>query len=105
MRREMLKFALFTAIVLAMPGVVKGGYLLNVLVFVGINTMLAIALNLLLGFAGQISLGQAAFYGLGAYLSGILTTTHGWNPWLAMLAAALGVGLLAFLIGFPILKL
>jgi branched-chain amino acid transport system permease protein len=105
MRRELLKFALFTALVLAVPAMVKGGYLLNVLVFVGINTMLAIALNLLLGFAGQISLGQAAFYGLGAYLSGVLTATHGWNPWLALLAAALGVGLLAFLIGFPILKL
>jgi len=105
MRRELLKFAIFAAIVLAMPTMVKGGYLLNVLVFVGINTMLAVALNLLLGFAGQISLGQAAFYGLGAYLSGVLTATHGCNPWLAMAAAALAVGLLAFVIGFPILKL
>lgn len=105
MRRELLKFALFTVVVLAVPSLVKGGYLLNVLVFVGINTMLAVALNLLLGFAGQISLGQAAFYGLGAYLSGVLTATHGWNPWAAMGMAALAVGLLAFAIGFPILKL
>ncbi len=67
--------------------------------------MLAVALNLLLGFAGQISLGQAAFYGLGAYLSGVLTTTHGWNPWAALGTAAVAVGLLAFVIGFPILKL
>jgi len=44
----------------------KGGYLLNVLVFVGIHTLLAIALNLLLGYAGQISLGHAGFFGLGA---------------------------------------
>ena len=56
------------------PFFLKGSYLLNVLVFVGINTMLAIALNLLLGYAGQISLGHAAFFGLGAYISGILTT-------------------------------
>ncbi len=105
MRRELLKFALFSALVLTVPALVKGGYLLNVLVFVGINTMLAVALNLLLGFAGQISLGQAAFYGLGAYLSGVLTTTHGWNPWTALCAAAVAVGLLAFVIGLPILKL
>jgi len=105
MRRELLKFTLFAALVLAMPAMIKGGYLLNVLVFVGINTMLAVALNLLLGFAGQISLGQAAFYGLGAYLSGVLTATLGWNPWIAIAAAALVVGLLAFVIGFPILKL
>ena len=78
---------------------------MNVLVFVGIHTMLAIALNLLLGYAGQISLGHAGFFGLGAYLSGILTATFGWSPWLAMPLAAGIVGLLAFLIGLPILKL
>ena len=88
-----------------MPLLFKGGYIMNVLVFVGINTMLAIALNLLLGYAGQISLGHAGFFGLGAYLSGVLTTTYGWNPWQAMPAAAIVVGLLAGLIGFPILKL
>lgn len=105
MQRELCKFALYASLVLAAPLFFKGGYLLNVLVFVGINTMLAVGLNLLLGFAGQISLGQAAFYGLGAYFSGVLTATHGWNPWLALLAAAVAVGLLAFGIGFPILKL
>ncbi|PKN13099.1 MAG: branched-chain amino acid ABC transporter permease [Deltaproteobacteria bacterium HGW-Deltaproteobacteria-4] len=106
MQRELLKFALFAALVLvAAPLYFQGGYILNVLVFVGINTMLAIGLNLLLGFAGQISLGQAAFYGLGAYVSAILTTTHGFNPWLAMIFAALAIGALAFVIGFPILKL
>ena len=66
--------------------------LLGVLVFVGIHTMLAIGLNLLLGYAGQISLGHAGFFGMGAYLSGILTSTYGWNPWLAMPLAALFVG-------------
>lgn len=78
---------------------------MNVLVFVGIHTMLAVALNLLLGFAGQISLGHAAFFGLGAYISGILTTTYAVNPWLAMAAAAIAVGIIAFIVGFPILKL
>jgi branched-chain amino acid transport system permease protein len=105
MRRELLKFALFALVVLTVPATIKGGYLLNVLVYVGINTMLAVALNLLLGFAGQISLGQAAFYGLGAYISGVLTASHGWNPWLSLAVAALAVGVLAFVIGFPILKL
>lgn len=105
MKRELLKFALFSALLLLAPLYFEGGYLLNVLVFVGINTMLAVGLNLLLGFAGQISLGQAAFYGLGAYLSAILTVTHGINPWLAMVMAAIAVGILAFAIGFPILKL
>jgi branched-chain amino acid transport system permease protein len=103
--RDLIKFLAFSVCVLAAPVAFTGGYLMNVLVFVGINTMLSIALNLLLGYAGQISLGHAGFFGLGAYLSGVLTATYGWNPWVAMPLSALLVGGLAFLIGFPILKL
>jgi branched-chain amino acid transport system permease protein len=104
-KRELLKFLMFAALLLLIPLFFKGGYILNVLLFVGIHTILAIGLNLLLGFAGQISLGHAAFFGLGAYLSGILTATYSINPWLAMIIAAVVVGMMAFVIGFPILKL
>lgn len=105
MRRDFLKYLAFVLLILLIPVALKGSYLLNVMVFVGINTMLAVALNLLLGYAGQISLGHAAFFGLGAYISGVLTASHGQNPWLVMGVAAVAVGLLAYLIGFPILKL
>ena len=105
MNRDLIKFLAFAVMILLAPLTFHGGYLMNVLVFVGIHTMLAIGLNLLLGYAGQISLGHAGFFGLGAYLSGILTATYGWNPWLAMPLAAAVVGAVAFLIGFPILKL
>jgi branched-chain amino acid transport system permease protein len=104
-KKESFKFLLFTVLVMLAPLQFQGGYLMNVLVFVGIHTMLAIGLNLLLGYAGQISLGHAGFFGMGAYLSGVLTTTYAWNPWIAMPLAAFIVGVLAFLIGFPILKL
>lgn len=105
MKRDLLLFIAFALLIMVAPQFFHGGYLMNVLVFVGINTMLAIALNLLLGYAGQISLGHAGFFGLGAYISGILTTTYALNPWAAMPLAALVVGCLAYLIGFPILKL
>ena len=103
--REIRIFFLLSLAILAVPFFLKGSFLLNVFVFVGINTMLAIALNLLLGFAGQISLGHAGFFGLGAYISGVLTSTYQADPWLAMLLGAIVVWLLAFGIGFPILKL
>lgn len=105
LKHEAVKFIPFALLILALPMAFREGYLLNVFVFVGIHTLLAVALNLLLGYAGQISLGQAAFFGLGAYGSGILTATHGLNPWLAMVLVAAAVGVLAFFIGFPILKL
>ena len=104
-QRDIIIFTAFGLAVLIIPLLLRGNYLLNVFVFIGINTMLAVALNLLLGFAGQISLGHAAFFGLGAYISGILTTRYAIDPWMAMVAAALCVGVIAFVIGFPILKL
>lgn len=104
-KSDILIFAVFSLAVLLLPFLLEGSFFMNVLVFIGIHTMLAVALNLLLGFAGQISLGHAAFFGLGAYISGILTTQYSANPWLAMGAAAICVGVIAFIIGFPILKL
>jgi len=80
-------------------------YYFTLLNFIGIHTLLVVGLNLLLGYAGQISLGHAAFFGLGAYASGILTATYGVNPWLALLAGLAISGTAAFLIGIPALKL
>jgi branched-chain amino acid transport system permease protein len=39
------------------------------------------------GFAGQTSFGHAVFFGVGAYTSTILQVSHGWNPWIAWVAA------------------
>lgn len=105
MPRELIKFILFAAVVLLVPVLLSGSYLMSVFVFVGIHTLLAIALNLLLGYAGQISLGHAAFFGLGAYGSGVLTSQFGFNPWVTMVLVALLVAFAAFIIGFPVLKL
>jgi len=104
-KRQMLTFFIFAAAALAAPFFLKGNYFLNVLVFVGINTMLAVGLNLLLGYAGQISLGHAAFFGMGAYVSGIITSRYPVDPFLIILLSASLAGVLAFIIGFPILKL
>ena len=105
MNKELVKYVALVLVVVVLPALTKGSYLTNVLIFVGIHSLLAVALNLLLGYAGQISLGQAGFFGLGAYLSGVLTTTFGLNPWLGIIVSALIVGSIAFVIGFPVLKL
>jgi branched-chain amino acid transport system permease protein len=105
LKTEKMKFALFFLAVCLAPLPLGGGYLTNVLIFVGLNSMLALGLNLLLGYAGQISLGQAAFFGLGAYGSGVLTTKFAMNPWLAMALVAVSVAAFAFAVGFPVLRL
>ena len=72
---------------------------------IGIYTLLTTGLCILMGYGGQASLGQAAFFGIGAYASGILTKTYHLNPWLAMILAALITTCVALVIGIPILKL
>ena len=73
-------------------------------IVIGRYTMITVGLCLLMGYTGQVSLGQAAFFGTGMYISAILSTTYGINPWLAMLVAVLFTGTLALLLG-PIFRL
>lgn len=89
----------------------------NTVTRIGILTIVVVGLNLLMGFAGQISLGQAAFYGLGAYFTGLFTaraSTIGlptalgeawWWPWLLMVGGMLLTGTFAYFVGRPILAL
>jgi branched-chain amino acid transport system permease protein len=91
--------------ILLFPLAINNPYYLNVVNIIGLNTLIVVGLNLLIGYAGQISLGHAAFYGLGAYLSGILTVSYHFSPWTAMGLALMVTGLLAVLIGIPTLKL
>ena len=81
------------------------GQYTGLMIFIAINTMVTVGLCLLLGYTGQVSLGQAAFYGLGAYLSAVLSKTYDFNPWLAMLIAAAATGAFAYVIGYPIFRL
>jgi branched-chain amino acid transport system permease protein len=47
-------------------------YVFHVLIMMGIYSILALSLNIVVGFAGLVSLGHAAFFGIGAYVSGLL---------------------------------
>jgi len=93
------------AAVVAAGLLISNPYHLQVLTFIGIYTLLTLGLNMLMGYAGQISLGHAAFYGLGAYSTGILTVHFGWSPWLTLPASILLTAAVAYLVALPILKL
>lgn len=104
-RGQLLQMLVFFAAVALIPLFVRNNYYLHIGVFIGINVIIVIGLNLLMGYAGQVSLGHAAFYGIGAYTSGVLTTTHGWSAWPAMLAALLLTCSVAWVVGKPTLRL
>ena len=80
-------------------------FLVNLAIFVGIYYIVCIGLSLIFGLAGQLSLAQAAFYGIGAYASAIVTTRLG-LPVLAGFAVAIALtGVVGFVLAAPILRL
>src|SRR3972149_5722767 len=87
-----------------------GLFISQVLVLVGLYTLMGLGLNLEVGFAGLLDLGFVAFFAIGAYTVGLLTSTgeHGiahWSFWAAG-PVALVVSLIAgFLFGLPILRI
>ncbi len=104
--RRFYGFFVFAALVLALPLAFPDNYFVTVVgVTIGLHIVLAVSLNLFMGFAGQISLGHAAFFGMGAYTSAILTSRYGIDPWLAMLVALAVVAVIANAIARPVLKL
>lgn len=94
------------ALVLAtLPLAFPSNYYFRVAALVNIFALAAIGLNLLMGYAGQVSLGHAGFMGIGAYAVAIGASRFGLHGIVAMLAGAAIAGLLAFLVGRPILRL
>ncbi|HVN96666.1 MAG TPA: branched-chain amino acid ABC transporter permease [Syntrophorhabdaceae bacterium] len=80
-------------------------YKCGILIFIGIYIILAVSLDLLMGYAGQISVGHAAFFAIGAYVSGIMTARYSIAPVTAMVSGmALSAGV-AWGMGRPVLAL
>jgi len=96
-------------ILLTLPLLI-GTYLSEVVNNVLIFALMGFGLNIVVGFAGLLDLGYVAFFAIGAYIMGLLTSTGdlgvaGMSFWLAVpicVAAAVGAGLL---LGIPVLRM
>ncbi len=65
----------------------------------------AMALNLLLGYTGQISIGHSAFFGIGAYTTGILVSRYGWSPFQTFAVAFIVAFVVGALVSLPALRI
>ncbi len=98
-------YLVIVALLAIVPAVVTNLYHIQVMIFIGIYTILTLSLNLLNGYVGLLSIGHAAFYGIGAYASAKLVMTAGLPFPLAMLGAGAVAGLIGYLIAKPTLRL
>jgi branched-chain amino acid transport system permease protein len=99
------RLLLWWLVLLAVPFAAPNDYLVSLANVFLINVILIASLNLLMGYGGQISLGHAGFFGLGAYVSGILSAKAGLSAWVGLPAAMLTTSFAALVIGVPVLRL
>jgi len=93
------------AVVLALPFVVDSRPLKDFIIHVCAYGLLAMSLNLLVGYTGLTSFGHAMFFGVGAYVLGLLLQTGAWSIPAAFLAGLVATGLLALVIGAICIRL
>lgn len=79
-------------------------YYIRLMNLAGIYVILTLGLNFCVGMAGQISFAQAAFFGIGAYASALLTLRAGVPFWAALPLSALIALVFGVLLGLPALK-
>jgi ABC-type branched-subunit amino acid transport system ATPase component/ABC-type branched-subunit amino acid transport system permease subunit len=97
--------AVLVVVVLVFPRLVTSNYWMNLINLAISFSIACLGLNIVLGYAGQLSLAQAAFWGVGAYTSAILTTQLGLPVWAGMFAAFFVAAFFGILLGIPTLKL
>lgn len=103
--RRLTVIALLIPFGFAVSSVVLSSYWLTLMISVGINVLVCIGLCLMAGQVGIASFGQAAFVGVGAYATALLTTQAHLSPWISLLASVGITAVFAFIIGWITVRL
>jgi branched-chain amino acid transport system permease protein len=107
-RNRWISIGLIIVLVLALPWI-SGIYVTNVFDQVGIFILMGIGLNIVVGYAGLLDLGYVAFFAIGAYVMGLVTSEGGLGLglsfWIALPLAVLAAALFGLLLGIPVLRM
>ena len=82
-------------------------YVVQILMYVGINMILTLSLNLVNGYMGEFSVGHAGFMGIGAYVASVLTVAvlpRSWSPWLfpgVLVIGGLAAAVAGLIVAYP----
>ncbi len=104
-RRKWIQLAVLAALIIVLPFFFPSSYYYRVGALIFVNALAVVGMVILIGYAGQISLGHAGFAGIGAYACALAPEYLGLHPGLALILGAVTSGVLALLIGRPILRL
>lgn len=96
--------AIAVAVIAVAPSIAPAFYV-TLLNYIGLYSLVSLGLVLLTGVAGQTSFGQAAFVGLGAYTTAVLTTQYGFSPWTTLLIAIAITLIVGYVIGIITLSM
>ncbi|MBS42458.1 MAG: branched-chain amino acid ABC transporter permease [Nocardioides sp.] len=100
---RLARVAAVVVLVLALPYLVAT-FQLSQITSALILAVAVVGLNLLSGFAGQISLGHAAFFGIGAYTTGVMTVTYDYGAWTSFVVGMLLCFVVGVAVGLPALR-
>jgi len=101
-----IAFAIGLVMLIALPLVPSTPeFWITLMNYIGLASLVVLGLVLLTGVGGLTSFGQAAFVGIGAYMSGYLTTVYHLSPWLTLPAGLVATALIALVIGLVTLRL
>jgi len=103
------KWVLGVVVLLILPLILRT-YLTEVINNVGLYILMGLGLNIVVGFAGLLDLGYVAFFAIGAYTVGVLTSQGdlgiiGLSWWAAVPFAILAAVLAGVLLGVPVLRM
>jgi len=107
LRSSLISIGVFVLVTL--PFMV-GLYWSDVTVLFGIYVLMGLGLNIVVGFAGLLDLGYVAFFAIGAYTAGLLTSMRsslawGWSFWAAWPVAMFFAAMAGVLLGVPVLRM
>ncbi len=101
-----IAFAIALVVLVVLPQIPQTPeFWITLMNYIGLASLVVLGLVLLTGVGGLTSFGQAAFVGIGAYMSGYLTTVYHLSPWLTLPAGLLATGLIALVTGLVTLRL
>jgi branched-chain amino acid transport system permease protein len=106
-RKRLLRYLplIAVAVSLVLPFIFKARFQQHILIMVLLYAVLSEAWNIMAGYAGMVSIGQAAFFGIGAYVSTVLCVYLKVNIWIGFIAAGVITAIFATIIGLPFSRL